>query len=200
MSDETETVDLTEQLQRVEEQLTELHAEVRRLGLASTLATDPVDPPPTPAAYAWLGALEAPVRRRPQVPRLLLEGLFLAAAAAAAAIADLDPVAIGGVMVGAWILVALIEWAASRADRRQELPLYAPAPAAPPGRRPGVVRTTGRADLPRRRGRRFGDGGDPPPASGGRGRGDRGAAADRLSRTIGRERIRRGCDRDSGRL
>ena len=33
-------------------------------------------------------------------------------------------------MVGAWILVALIEWAASRADRRPEPPLYAPAPRA----------------------------------------------------------------------
>jgi hypothetical protein len=136
VSDDTETVELTEQLNRVEEQLTELHAEVRRLGLASSLPTDPVDPQPTPGAYAWLGALDAPVRRRPQLPRLLLEALFLAAAAAAAAIADLDPVAIGGVMVGAWILVALIEWAASRADRRNELPLYAPAAAAPPGADP----------------------------------------------------------------
>ena len=135
MSDETETVELTDQLARVEEQLTELHAEVRRLGLSSSLPPDPVAPP-TPAAYAWLGALDAPVRRRPQVPRLLLEGLFLAAAAAAAAIADLDPVAIGGVMVGAWILVALIEWAASRADRRPEPPLYAPAPAPSPGADP----------------------------------------------------------------
>ena len=136
MSDETATVELTEQLNRVEAQLTELHSEVRRLGLASSLPTDPVDPQPTPGAYAWLGALDAPVRRRPQLPRLLLEGLFLAAAAAAAAIADLDPVAIGGVMVGAWILVALIEWAASRADRRHELPLYSPAAAAPPGADP----------------------------------------------------------------
>ena len=39
-------------------------------------------------------------------------------------------------MVGAWVLVALIEWAASRADRRQEVPIYAPVPAAPPGADP----------------------------------------------------------------
>ena len=65
------------------------------------------------------------------MPRLLLEGLFLAAAAAAAAIADLDPVAIGGVMVGAWVLVALIEWAASRADRRPEQPVYVAAQSIP---------------------------------------------------------------------
>ena len=136
MSDEAATADLTEQLARLEGQLTELHAEVRRLGVATSLPVDPIDPPPTPAAYAWLGALEAPVRRRPQMPRLLLEGLFLAAAAAAAVIAELDAVAIAGVMVGAWVLVALIEWAASRADRRQELQVYAPAPAAPPGADP----------------------------------------------------------------
>ena len=54
------------------------------------------------------------------MPRLLLEGLFLAAAATVAAVADLDAVAIAGVMVGAWILVALIEWAASRAERRPD--------------------------------------------------------------------------------
>jgi hypothetical protein len=125
-------------LTRLEEQVTELHEEVRRLGVASALPAT-IDEPamhPAPGSYAWVGALDAPVRRRPQVPRLLLEGLFLAAAAAAAAIADLDPVAIGGVMVGAWVLVALIEWAASRADRRQEYPVYVPAPSAPPAADP----------------------------------------------------------------
>jgi len=126
----------TELLERLEAQLADLNAEVRRLGVASTLLREPVVEPTSPGAYAWLGALNLPVRRRPQLPRLLLEGLFLVAAAAAAAIADLDAVAIAGVMIGAWVLVALIEWAASRADRRQELPLYAPAPAAPPGADP----------------------------------------------------------------
>ena len=53
--------------------------------------------------------------------------------AAAAASADLDPVAIAGVMVGAWVLVALIEWAASRADLRQEYLAYAPAGVAGAG-------------------------------------------------------------------
>ena len=42
-----------------------------------------------------------------------------------------DPVAIGGVMVGAWVLVALIEWAASRADRQPEQPVYVAAPSGP---------------------------------------------------------------------
>jgi len=131
MNDEPD--DVTSALARLEEQVTQLHDEVRRLdpGGALPAALDDHAPPPAPGSYAWVGALDSPVRRRPQVPRLLLEGLFLAAAAAAAAIADLDPEAIGGVMVGAWVLVALIEWAASRADRRPELPVFVPAPAAP---------------------------------------------------------------------
>jgi len=124
-------------LARLEEQVTALRSEVRRLGAVGTLpaSSEPTDEPPSvmPAAYAWLGAVEPPVRRRPQVPRLLLEGLFLAAAATAAAIAKLDAVAIAGVMVGAWVIVALIEWAASRAERRPEPAVYLPqAPLPPP--------------------------------------------------------------------
>ena len=122
-------------LARLEEQVTALRGEVRRLGAVGALPASPPQPEPavTPAAYAWLGALEPPTRRRPQVPRLLLEGLFLAAAATVAAVAEVDPVAIAGVMAGAWVLVALIEWAASRAEHRPEAAFYAPAaaPAAP---------------------------------------------------------------------
>ena len=44
--------------------------------------------------------------------------------------------AIAGVMVGAWVLVALIEWAASRVEARQMIPMFAAAPAAPPGADP----------------------------------------------------------------
>lgn len=106
-----------------------LQGEIRRLG-ASSAALPAVESERDAASYAWLASLEAPMRRPPQIPRLLLEGLFLAACAAAAAIADLDAVAIGGVMVGAWVLVALIEWAASSADRRREELLYR-VPAQP---------------------------------------------------------------------
>jgi hypothetical protein len=126
--------DVAAALERLEGQLDELQSAVRRLGATDALparAPDAASP-----SYAWVGALEAPARRRPQVPRFLLEALFLAAAAAAAAIADLDAVAVAGVMVGAWVLVALIEWAASRADLRQEVPVYTPPPAAPPGADP----------------------------------------------------------------
>ena len=126
-------------LTRLEEQVTALRGEVRRLGAVGALPPTPAERsdevPLTPAAYAWLGALEPPVRRRPQVPRLVLEGLFLAAAATVAAVAELDAVAIAGVMVGAWVIVALIEWAASRAERRPDAALYvqqALPPAADP--------------------------------------------------------------------
>lgn len=133
MTSEPPGGDVGAALARLEEQVTQLHEEVRGLAVGPVLP-DRADEPPTPVSpgsHAWLGALEPPARRRPQVPRFLLEGLFLAAAAAAAAAADLDPAAIGGVMVGAWVLVALIEWAASRADRRQELPVYVAAPSVP---------------------------------------------------------------------
>jgi hypothetical protein len=118
-------------LARLEEQVAALRDDVRRLAAPTALPAPPADTPVPPAAYAWLGALDPPVRRRPQVPRLLLEGLFLAAAATVAAVAELDAVAIAGVMIGAWVLVALIEWAASRADRRPDPALYAPPPVAP---------------------------------------------------------------------
>ena len=134
MSEQQAGDDVTIALKRLEREMSALHEEMRRLGATSALpAAQEVAPP---GSYAWLGSFEVPARRRPQVPRLLLESLFLAAAAAAAAIADLDAVAIAGVMIGAWVLVALIEWAASRADRRAEVPVFTAAAAAPAGADP----------------------------------------------------------------
>lgn len=135
MSEQPDAPDVAETLARLEEQVAALRDEVHDLGPGTTLPP-PSTELPAPGSYAWVSSLDAPVRRRPQVPRLLLEALFLASAAAAAAIADLDAIAIAGVMIGAWVLVALIEWAASRADQRQELPVYAPLPAAAPGADP----------------------------------------------------------------
>ena len=72
------------------------------------------------ASYAWVSSIGAPVRRRRTIPRLPLEVLFLVGVAAAAAIAKLDAEKIAGLMAASWVLVALIEWAASRADRTRD--------------------------------------------------------------------------------
>ena len=104
MSEQPPTPDTAETLARLEDQIAALHEELRRLGPGTTLPPTPADSP-APGSYAWVSALDVPARRRPQVPRLLLESLFLAAAAAAAAIADLDAIAIAGVMFSVWLLV-----------------------------------------------------------------------------------------------
>jgi hypothetical protein len=129
--------DLAESVRELSDRIEALQADVRRLG-------GPVLPEGEPgwadeadrgaaaaASYAWVGAIEAPMARRPAVPRLLLEAVFLAAVAVAAALAELDAAVIAGVMVGAWVLVALIEWAASRADRRREQLRLLPSPTPP---------------------------------------------------------------------
>jgi hypothetical protein len=124
--------DLEAAIRRLSEQVGALQTEVRALDRRSALPASPPPEPVPPGAYAWVDALETPARRRPQLPRVVLEGLFLCAVAAAAAIAELEAVAIAGVMIGAWVLVALIEWAASRAEREPVIPVYAlPAPEAP---------------------------------------------------------------------
>lgn len=127
MSDPQPQPDVAEALRELTASVGSLRDDVRR---AATQL--PPEPGPDDDSHVWLSVLEAPERRRPAAPRLLLEGLFLAACAAAAAIADLDAVAIAGVMIGAWVLVALIEWAASRADRRREELLLAQPPVPVP--------------------------------------------------------------------
>jgi hypothetical protein len=72
-----------------------LRVDVRRMGAAAVLPSDERDSETT---RTWVSALEVPAPRRPAVPRFLLETLFLVACAAAAAIAELDAVAILGVM------------------------------------------------------------------------------------------------------
>jgi hypothetical protein len=120
---EPTTRELADAVRDLSQTVGSLRDDVRRSSAAL-----PPEPPVDGDSYAWLSVLEAPERRRPTVPRVLLEGLFLAACATAAALADLDAVAIAGVMLGAWVLVALIEWSASRADRRREELLLAGPP------------------------------------------------------------------------
>ncbi|MBA3401942.1 MAG: hypothetical protein H0U05_08140 [Actinobacteria bacterium] len=78
----------------------------------------------------WVRTLERPVPRGPAVPRLLIEIAFLAGLALAASIAELDPVVIVLVMAGAWALVALAEWVATRAARRHAVVQTAPLSGA----------------------------------------------------------------------
>jgi len=115
-----------------------LQADVRRLGGPGLPAVEPgwsseEAAQPAAASYAWVSSIGPPVRRHRAVPRLPLEVLFLAGVATAAALARLEAPVIAGLMAASWALVALIEWAASRADRRRDaIPRLEPvAPAEP---------------------------------------------------------------------
>lgn len=132
--------DLTQVVLELADRIEALQADVRRLGGPGLPAAEPgwsgEDAVPSAGpSYAWVSSVGAPVRRRPGVPRVLLEVLFLAAVAGAAALAELEASVIAGVMAGAWALVALIEWAASRAERsRNAVPRF--DPVAPPESQP----------------------------------------------------------------
>jgi hypothetical protein len=71
----------------------------------------------------WVRTLDSPGTRRPDVPWLALELVFLVAVAVIAAVARLDVVAIVVVMAAAWALVAVAEWIASREAAKRELAL-----------------------------------------------------------------------------
>jgi hypothetical protein len=109
------------ELRRLREQVAALQAEMQRLadGGPPARAWEEQARPEQPS-YAWLSSLGASPRRRPAVPRFLLEAAFIVAAAALAAAADLEPLLILGVMAAAWAIVALAELAASRAERRRD--------------------------------------------------------------------------------
>ncbi len=130
--------ELADVVRELSDRIEALQADVRRLGGPGLPTSEPGwndesgDSAPTPS-LAWVSSVGAPVRRRPTVPRLLLEVLFLIGVATAAAIAELDAPVIAGVMAASWVLVALIEWAASRAERkRNAIPTFAPAPPVEP--------------------------------------------------------------------
>ena len=73
---------------------------------------------------AWVRSVDSPSPRGIAVPWLLLEILFLVAVAVLCAVAGLDPPVIAGVMVAAWLLVALGEWLVSRAERERHALVY----------------------------------------------------------------------------
>ena len=73
---------------------------------------------------AWVRSLDSPKARRAAVPWLALEIVFLVAVAALAAVAGLDAPVVVGVMVGAWLLVAVAEWASAQAASRGDALVY----------------------------------------------------------------------------
>jgi hypothetical protein len=73
---------------------------------------------------AWVRSVDSPGSRGLAIPWLLLEILFLVAVAVLAAVAGLDAPVIAGVMVGAWLLVAIAEWAAARSSMRERALVY----------------------------------------------------------------------------
>lgn len=124
----TQSDAVARELHRLGEQVEALQTELRQLSRSDPAVADAAP------SFAWVGSLDPPVRRRPTVPRFLLEACFLVAAAALAAAADLEPLVIVAVMAGAWVVVVLAELAAAAADRRRAERLLAPPPAraAPP--------------------------------------------------------------------
>jgi hypothetical protein len=72
----------------------------------------------------WVRSVDSPSSRRVAVPWLLLEIVFIVAVAVLAAVAGLDAPVIAGVMVGAWLLVALVEWATARSQLREQALIY----------------------------------------------------------------------------
>jgi hypothetical protein len=130
--------ELTAVVRELSDRIEALQADVRRLGGPGLPSEEDgwrgeaAGAAPTPS-YAWVTSIGAPVRRRRAVPRLFLEVVFLIGVAVAVTIAELDAPTIAAVMVGSWVLVALIEWAGSRADRRPDaVPTIEPiAPAEP---------------------------------------------------------------------
>ena len=90
----------------------------------------------------WVAAVPPPLARGFTVPRLALEGAFLLLVALCAGLADLSAEWIVIVMVAAWTLVALSEWAAAAKRARWHLDEIAPPLAA------DAADTTGPWDMP----------------------------------------------------
>lgn len=90
----------------------------------------------------WVGAVPTPLARGFAVPRLALEAAFLLLVALCAGLADLAAVWIVLVMVAAWVLVVLSEWAAAAKRARWRLDEIAPPLGV------DAAETTGPWDMP----------------------------------------------------
>ena len=136
-----------ERVQELEAVAGELRAELRSLRAeraAPTRLDDerwPASPVTNPSPD-WVAAVPPPLQRGFAVPRLVVEGAFLLLVALFAGLADLSTEWIVIVMVAAWTLVVLSEWAAAAKRARWHLDEIAPPLAAE------AADTTGPWDMP----------------------------------------------------
>jgi hypothetical protein len=141
-SGETPDGELVEAVRALASQVGSLQADVHALRAESrALPAGEVDRhgwdesgPVAREGPAWIRSVDSPRTRGLAVPWLLVEIVFLVAVAVLAAVADFEPYAIAGVMIGAWALVALGEWLVARGARRDHVLVYGAgaAPAPPP--------------------------------------------------------------------
>jgi len=138
-----------ERVQELEAVAGELRAELRSLR-AERAAPAPARfdderwpaSPVTNPSPDWVAAVPPPLQRGFTVPRLVLEGAFLLLVALFAGLADLSTEWIVVVMVAAWTLVVLSEWAAAAKRARWHLDEIAPPVAT------AAADTTGPWDMP----------------------------------------------------
>jgi DNA-directed RNA polymerase specialized sigma24 family protein len=96
-------------------------------------------------SHDWVATVPPPLSRGSAAPRLLAEAAFLVGVAVLAGLADLSAAWIALVMVVAWALVALSEWAAASRRARWRLDAVAPSHAATTE---PALDTTGPWDMP----------------------------------------------------
>ena len=136
----------SERVRELEAVAAELRAELRSLR-AERAGTTRFDEERWPAERRanlspdWIAAVPPPQARRFAVPRIVLEGAFLLLVALCAGLADLSVAWIVLVMVSAWTLVVLSEWAAAAKQARWRLNEIAPPLEA-------AADTTGPWDMP----------------------------------------------------
>jgi hypothetical protein len=73
---------------------------------------------------SWVRSVDSPRARGLSVPWLLVEIAFLVGVATLGAVAGLDAPVIAGVMIIAWLVVAIAEWAAARGAMRERALVY----------------------------------------------------------------------------
>ena len=146
--------DFAERVRELESVANELRAELRALRSERSAPPPfeddeevwPADAGASPAGSPdWIAAVPPPLTLPSAVPRLIAEGAFLVIIALLAGLADLSAAWIALVMLAAWALVALSEWAAAAKRARWHLDEVAAPRPSPAG---SDLDTTGPWDMP----------------------------------------------------